>query len=177
VYVNLFVPSRLTWTRGGSRIGLEQKTDYPYAGDVSISIHAERPETFTLYLRVPEWAGAGTAVSVNRRSAGSQIQPGVFCALHREWKDGDVIEYTIERPLRLEAVDAQHPNTVALLSGPLALFAINAPHSRFTRSQLLQASQQAQATREWRVQSAAAPVSFRPFPDIRDEQYRLYHEV
>jgi len=57
------------------------------------------------------------------------------------------------------------------------LFAINAPKSRFTRSQLLQALQQARAGRDWRVPSAAAPVSFRAFPDIRDEQYRLYHEV
>ena len=78
--------------------------------------------------------------------------------------------------LRLEAVDAQHPNTLALLFGPLALFAINAPRSRFTRLQLLEASQPGKTARLWQVHSAAAPVSFRAFPDIRDEQYRLYHE-
>jgi hypothetical protein len=177
VYVNLFVPSRLRWKRGSSRIALEQKTDYPYSPDISIRVHAERPDRFTLYLRVPEWAGPGTTVSVNGRSAGAQIQPGNFCALHREWKGGDVVEYSIERPLRLEQVDAEHPNTVALLFGPLALFAVNSPQSRFTRAQLLKASQQAHAGREWRVQSAAAPVAFRAFPDIRDEQYRLYHEI
>lgn len=177
VYVNLFVPSRLTWNRGASRLRLELQTDYPYTGDVNIRVSAERPQTFTIYLRVPEWAGAGTTVSVKGRSAGQQIQPGAFLALRREWKDGDAIEYTIERPLRLEAVDAQHPNTVALLFGPLALFAINSPHSAFTRAQLLKASRQSEAGHEWQVQSAAAPVSFRAFPDIRDEQYRLYHEV
>ncbi len=97
--------------------------------------------------------------------------------MHREWKGGDVVEYTIERPLRLEAVDTEHPNLVALLFGPLALFAVNSPGSRFTRAQLLQASRQVHAGREWRVASAAAPVAFRAFPDIRDEEYRLYHEV
>ena len=177
VYVNLFIPSRLTWVRGSSRIALEQKTDYPYTGEVSIRIHTDRAETFTLYLRVPEWAGPGTAVSVAGRSSGAQIQPGTFCALRREWKNGDVIEYTIDRPLRLEAVDAQHPNTVALLFGPLSLFSVNSPNSRFTRAQLLKASRRTAAGRGWQVQSAAAPVAFRAFPDIRDEQYRLYHEV
>ncbi len=177
VYVNLFVPSRLNWMAAGSRFALEQKTDYPYTGDISIRIHADRRETFTVYLRVPEWAGPATAVSVNGRNAGAQIQPGTFCALRREWKDGDIVEYNIDRPLRVEAVDAQHPNTVALLFGPLALFAINSPNSRFTRAQLLKASREAAAGRAWQVQSAAAPVSFRAFPDIRDEQYRLYHEV
>jgi DUF1680 family protein len=177
VYVNLFVPSRVHWTRGTSRIALEQRTEYPYDGDVSIRIHAMSPETFTVYLRVPEWAGAGTAVTVNGRTFGARIQPGMFCALRREWRNGDAIEYSIERPLQLQAVDLQHPDIVALIQGPLALFAINALHSRFTRAQLLKASQQGKAGRAWRVQSVAAPVSFRAFPDIRDEQYRLYHAV
>lgn len=180
IYVNLFVPSRVTWRRGAGRIALEQKTDYPYTGDVTIRVSTERPETFAVALRVPEWAGAGTAVSVNGRSAGQPVEPikpGSFCSVRREWKDGDVIEYSIERPLRVEAVDAQHPNTVALLAGPLTLLAINAPESRFTRAQLLRASQQGKAGRAWRVESAVAPVAFRAFPDIRDEEYRLYHEV
>ena len=177
VSVNLFVPSRLNWKRGASRIALEQSTEYPYAGDISIRVHMQRPETFTIYLRVPEWAGAGTAVSVNGRNFGAQIQAGTFCALRREWKNGDVIEYSLERPLRLEAVDARHPDSVALVQGPLALFAINAPQSRFARTQLLKASQQGKAGRVWRVESSAAPVSFRAFPDIGDEQYRLYHDV
>jgi DUF1680 family protein len=177
VYVNLFVPSRVRWSRGSSRIALEQKTEYPYSGDVSIRVQTQRPETFTVYLRVPEWAGSKTAVTVNGRSSGAQIQPGTFCAVHREWKNGDVIEYSIERPLRLDAVDPQHPNTVALMQGPLALFAMNSLESKFTREQLLKASQQGKAGRLWRVESAAAPVAFRAYPEIRDEQYRLYHEV
>jgi DUF1680 family protein len=140
-------------------------------------IGAEHPDTFTVFLRIPAWAGHNTSVSVNGRRAEGDPQPGSFFAVHREWKDGDTIEYSIDRPLRLEAIDAQHPGTVALLAGPLTLFAINAPQSRFTRSQLLQASPQGRSGREWRVQSVAAPVTFRSFPDIRDEQYRLYHEV
>ena len=98
--LSLFVPSRLKSTRGGSRIALEQRSDYPYSGEVSIRIRAERPQTFTLYLRVPKWAGRGTAVSLNGRKAGLQIQSGTFCALRREWKDGDVVEYSIARNLR-----------------------------------------------------------------------------
>ena len=112
-----------------------------------------------------------------------QIQSGTFCALHREWKDGDVVEYSIARNLRLEAVDAQNPNTVALLlvrshcSPLMRLAAVSPDRSRVTRSQLLEASQPAKTARLWQVHSAAAPVSFPAFPDIRDEQYRLYHEV
>jgi hypothetical protein len=66
---------------------------------------------------------------------------------------------------------------VALLLGPLTLFAINAPQSRFNRAQLLQAAGTGTVANEWRIESAVAPVTFRAFPDIRDQQYRLYHDV
>jgi uncharacterized protein len=177
IFVNLFVPSRANWRRNGARIALEQDTRYPWAPEITMRIRTVQAQTFTVWLRVPQWAGKNTSVAVNGGSAEQGIQPGTFLPLHREWKDGDRIEYTIDRPLRLEAVDSQHPNSVALLLGPLTLFAINAPQSRFNRAQLLQAAGTGTVANEWRVESAVAPVTFRAFPDIRDQQYRLYHDV
>ena len=177
VYVNLFVPSRVSWLRNGSRIALEQRTHYPYASEVSLRVHSDRAETFSIFLRVPEWAGPNTAVTVSGRAVDAEVRPGAFLPVHREWKDGDTIEYTIDRPLRLEEADSQHPSTVALLCGPLTLFAMNSPESRFIRAQLMAASQQGTHGSEWKVASAVAPVSFKAFPQVRDDQYRLYHEV
>jgi hypothetical protein len=177
IYVNLFVPSRVEWRRGGNRIGLEQQTQYPYSPDVAMRIHADRPETFAVYLRVPAWAGAGTRVTVNGRAAAAGLQPGTFAPIRREWKDGDRIEYHIEMPLRLEAIDPQHPRTVALLAGPVALFAVDSLDSRFTRDQLRAARQRSAGSTEWRVESATGTVTFKSFPAIGEEKYRLYHEV
>ena len=175
LYVNLFIPSRVRWRQNGARFALTQQTQYPNDSSVEMRVEAERPETFVIALRVPEWAGKGTTVSVNGRSVGAVPQPGAFLPLRRQWKDGDRIEYTIDRALRLESVDTQHPNSVALLSGPLTLFAINATESRFTSAQLLAAQQTASG--QWRVESEAAPVTFLPFPAIEHQQYRLYHDV
>ncbi len=174
LYVNLFVPSRAKFQVGGARFSLEQLTQYPYENDIAMQVRGDNPQSFTIALRVPAWAGHGTAVAVNGRRAGAEIQPGTFLRLHREWKDGDTIEYSIDQPLRLQAVDAQHPGTVALRRGPLALMAINSPNSRFTRAQLLAAKQNGKS---WRVESAVAPVTFTSFPQIRHEAYRLYHDV
>jgi hypothetical protein len=60
------------------------------------------------------------------------------------------------------------------MRGPLTLFAINAPASKFTRAQLL-AAQQSFGQRAWKV--TPATVTFRAFPDIRDEWNRLHHDV
>ena len=177
IYVNLFVPSRVSWQQHGSRFSIEQHTQYPYASDISMRVHADRPETFTISLRVPQWAGPDTSISVNGHALQSDLHPGSFLPLRREWKDGDVLEYSIDRPFRLEAVDSQHPDTVALLCGPLTLFAINSPESRFTRAQLLAARQQGPATAHWTAESAVAPVAFQSFPEIRDQKYRLYHQL
>ena len=140
-------------------------------------LHADRPETFAIWLRVPEWAGRNTSVSINGRPFQNGFRAGSFLPLHREWEDGDTIEYTIDRPLRLEAVDSEHPNIVALLCGPITLFAVNSPESRFTRAQLLAAGQQVSNFSHWEAASAVAPVTFQPFPAIREQQYRLYHDV
>jgi len=177
VYVNLFVPSRVTWLRGGGRIALEQQTQYPYSPEVSLRVHVDRPETFAVHLRIPAWAGRGTTIAVNGRAVTAHLQPGTFAPIRREWKDGDRIEYHIDMPLRLEAVDAQHPRTQALLVGPLALFATGSQDSQFTRAQLLAAQQPGAGSADWRVESGTGTVTFRSFPAIAQEKYRLYHDV
>ncbi|MFZ0661431.1 MAG: beta-L-arabinofuranosidase domain-containing protein [Acidobacteriaceae bacterium] len=176
VYVNLFVPSRVKFQRTGTQFSIEQRTKYPYTNDIALHVKGESPQTFTIALRVPQWAGKSTEVAVDGQRQHVDAHPGAFLDLRREWKDGDVIEYTIDQPMHLEAVDSQHPQTVALMRGALTLFAINSPESRFTRAQLLAAKQSADG-RSWKAESAAAPVGFKAFPDIRDQHYRLYHEV
>lgn len=174
VFVNLFVPSRLSFQRQGTRFAIEQQTEYPHSGETTLTVTAENPRTFAIALRVPAWAGPGTSISVNGRRWQGEVHPGTFAPINREWKNRDRIEYSIDLARRLEPVDPQHPNTVALLSGPLTLFAINSPDSRFTRSQLLSANRKGSL---WIAESAAAPVTFKPFPVISHEQYRLYHDV
>jgi DUF1680 family protein len=177
IYVNLFLPSRLTWTQGGARCTLTQKTDYPKTNSVQVELALARPETFAIYLRVPAWAGSKTAVLVNGKRAENEIIPGKFLLLKRTWKDGDRVEFEIEMPLRLEAVDDATPNTVALMRGPLALFAVGSTFPEVTRGQLLAATTSSQSSDDWIVRSKGEPMTLRPFAAIKDEAYRLYHKV
>jgi hypothetical protein len=177
IYVNLFVPSRVLWKRSGGQIALEQETQYPYSPDVTMHIHTDRPESFAVQVRVPAWAGPGTKIAVNGRALSADLRPGTFAAVRREWKSGDRIEYHIDMPLRLEAIDLQHPQVRALLAGPVALFAVDSLESRFTPAQLLAAQQRSAGSTDWQVEAATGTVTFRSFPAIGDEKYRLYHEV
>jgi DUF1680 family protein len=175
--VNLYVPSRVAWTQNGAACALTQRTSYPHSPETSLALEMDRSEAFSISLRVPEWAGAGTRVAVNGQNLTEPPQPGTFYRIDRTWSHGDRIELTLDAPLRLEAVDPEHPRTVALKFGTVALFGIGDAPIGATRERMLAARQVAAGSTDWSVDSAAGPVTFKPFSAIADEKYRLYHEV
>jgi hypothetical protein len=79
-------------------------------------------------------------------------------------------------PTRLEAIDAEHPDTVALMRGPLVLFAVTENAPRITRQQLLAASP-VNGESAWQAQTTSGPVKLLPFPSITDERYPTYMTV
>jgi uncharacterized protein len=79
--------------------------------------------------------------------------------------------------LRLRAVDPETPGTVALLHGPVALFAVGSLPTTFSKKQLLTALAASATSEDWMVEGDAGKVTFRPFGAIRDEEYRLYQVV
>lgn len=177
VYVNLFLPSKLTWTRGGTQCTLTQNTGYPKSNTIQLELTTAKPETFTIYMRVPAWAGPKTLLSVNGKRTEGEPTPGKFLALARTWKDGDRIEFEVAMPTRLEAVDDASPNTVALMRGPLALFAIGDTFPRVTREELLAATATAPSSDGWLVRAKDGTMTLRPFAHIKDENYRLYQKI
>jgi len=177
IYVNLFLPSKLTWTQNGTRCTLTQNTQYPKLNTTELRFQLARPESFAVYLRVPSWADAKTRVSVNGKRVEGEPTRDKFFAVKRTWKDGDRLEFEIGMPLRLEAVDAQNPDLVALMRGPLALFGTGDLSMRLTRAQLLAASSLTSGSDDFVVLTDAGKRTFRPFAAIADEPYRLYHKV
>jgi DUF1680 family protein len=177
IYVNLFLPSRVSWVQNSVRCTLVQQSTYPISNTTELRLDMPRPETFTLYLRIPAWTDGKTRVSINGKRVAREIVPGKFFALPRTWKNGDHVEFEIGMPLRLQAVDAQNANTVALVRGPLALFGVGNLPASFTRAQLLDAAAAARSSEDWFVQGDAGRVTFRPFAAIGDESYRLYQKV
>jgi uncharacterized protein len=177
LYVNLFLPSRVTWTLGSGKAALTQKTDYPKANTTQMTLALPSPQTFPVNIRMPAWIGPKTMVSINGKRVDNEIAPGKFLDLQRTWKDGDRIDVEMEMPLRLEPIAPENPNVVALMRGPLALFAIGQKPAQPTRSQLLAASVSTQSSDDWMVASEGEPITFRSFVAIQDEPYRLYQTV
>ncbi len=143
IFVNLYLPSTLKWTTAdGAQMSLAQSGDYPVGGRIGMTLRASRPSDFALRLRIPAWAageGSAPVIRVNGAAVSAPVKTG-FATLRRRWKDGDRIELELPLPLRLEPIDPEHPETVALMRGPLVLFAITDSAPRVTRERLLAAT-------------------------------------
>jgi len=175
VYVNLFTPSSVSWTDGGGKYGLTQQTKYPLENKVQIQVSGSQPSDYTIYVRIPGWTTSEAILSVNGKRASGPVQPGTFAAIPRTWKDGDRVELELPMPLRLEPVDANHPNLVALMRGPLVLFAVADSQPAFEKAELLRAQSANNAVGDSIATSAEGkPISMRPFMSINGESYSTY---
>ena len=173
VWINLYIPSTLRWTQDGAQIVLTQKSLYPFDSVVRFDVKASLAREFTVNFRIPAWA-TGASISVNGRVR-APVTSGSFVAIHRQWSTGDRVEVDMPMRMRLEAVDPLHPETVALVYGPLVLFAITDAQPVLTRADLLAARRMDQ--RSWQVRTASAPIKMLPFTDIGKEQYSTYVRV
>jgi uncharacterized protein len=176
-WVNLYTPSRLTWLHKGRKITLAQSTAYPLDSEIGIAVGTATAETFSIALRIPAWAGNATAVAVNGKRLEQAIIPGNFLEIRRTWRDGDRITLSMDRSLRLEAVDEKHPELLAIVQGPLALFAIGDRFLPAKRQELMSVRQTAARSTEWRMSTADGVQSFKPYFAIASETTRLYQPV
>ena len=105
--------------------------------------------------------------------------PGQFAAMRSTWQTGDRVELEFPLKMRLEAIDAQHTDTVALMRGPLVLMAVKEKAgertAEVTREQLLGAKRISE--RQWQVETAAETMTLLPFTSIGDLPYTTYLKV
>jgi hypothetical protein len=176
VYVNLYLPSTLRWTSAdGAQLTLTQVSSYPLGRAIGFILRCSRSSEFALRLRIPGWTNAPATIRVNGTPVTASVTTG-FARIRRRWKDGDRIELELPMPMRLEAIDGQHVDTVALLRGPLVLFPIASEAPHISRRQLL-AARSLPDRRGWQAETASRPLRLLPFTAIEDEPYTTYLKV
>jgi len=106
----------------GRRLKLMQTTQYPWEGDVRLSIdELDDGEPFTIALRIPGWAKDAT-VKINGTPSKIETTAKAYAALRRPWREGDVIELSLPMPVRLMASKPrieQTRNHVSVMRGPI----------------------------------------------------------
>lgn len=177
LHVNLYVPSKVTWREGGTPVTLTQETAYPFRPATRLALGMAAAREFTLSLRIPAWAGAGTRVLVGGKAVEGEVRPGSFFALRRGWRNGDVVEVEFAMPLRLETMAIKEPQRTtqlgALMAGPVVFMATGPWPIEMERERLLGAVKVSGGD-AYSVTFDKVPVVFKPFTRIEDEVYRTY---
>jgi len=118
---------------------LKQQTDYPWDGEVKLSIESSQPTEFDLHLRLPGWCqGASYFDDLYHTATGApdnaprlklngkrlekpQVVRG-YAMLHRRWKTGDVLQVSLDMPVKRVKANARveaDQGRVALMRGPI----------------------------------------------------------
>lgn len=123
IFVNLYHTSELNWRlEDGTGLRLAQSTNYPWSGDIHLTVTPEHPADFTVYLRWPSWAPSAD-VQVNGQSySTANFHRGSFIAITRTWNKGDTIALNLPMqptPMVSNPKVADTYGRVALQRGPL----------------------------------------------------------
>jgi uncharacterized protein len=121
VYVHLYDNSRMNWRlEDGTGLVVEQKTNYPWDGEVQISVSPVEPREFTVFVRIPGWSQKN-AVSVNGAQV-SDAKPGAYLPIRRRWSAGDSIRLRFDmssQQVKANPAVTEDRGGVALQRGPV----------------------------------------------------------
>lgn len=118
--LNYYGPSTFrVKTATNQTLSLSQETDYPKTGNVELRLSIDRPERFEINLRIPAWS-SNTVVSINGEQA-SDVRPGSYLALKREWKEGDIIEINLDMSPHYWVGERESLGMASVYHGPILL--------------------------------------------------------
>lgn len=99
IYVDIYAASEIEWNRKAGNVTIETKTNMPYEQDVTVCVKAEKPETFTMALRMPSWMPKACTVVINGSEEYCGV-PGSYLKINRTWKDGDEVTFRLPMEFR-----------------------------------------------------------------------------
>jgi DUF1680 family protein len=141
LYINLFTTNHAKMEIMGSKTEVEQQTDYPWNGNIAITLNPAKKQKFTVWIRIPGWAqeqvlpgdlysyqgkyGGKIGLIVNGKAEKPILRKG-YAAITKVWETNDKIELSLPMPVRRVVTNAKvatNQNLVAVECGPIVFCA------------------------------------------------------
>lgn len=138
VYVNLFLSNQSSLKVAGKSVELEQTTEYPWNGNISLAVNKNKAGQFTLKIRIPGWVRnrvtpgnlyeytdgviPAYSISVNGQPVTASLTADGYCTIDRKWKKGDRVDIHFDmkpRTVRANGRVAADRGMVAIERGPI----------------------------------------------------------
>jgi DUF1680 family protein len=118
IQIHLYDAAALSF---GGTTALRLETQYPWQGQVKITVEQTPSTPWTLSLRIPGWC-RGASILINGQTTNVDTRAASYAILKRAWKVGDVVELNLALDAQLveshPLVDANR-GSVAIQRGPL----------------------------------------------------------
>ena len=115
IWINLFVGSSSSIPVGKTKVPISLLTDYPWDGQVKISISPERKTRFALHVRIPGWvqgeavpgglyrftdtSGVAYSIQLNGHEIACKMEKG-YAIIERQWQKGDLVKIRFPMEVR-----------------------------------------------------------------------------
>lgn len=139
LYVNLFMGNTAELEVGGKKVSLEQRTEYPWNGDIAIRVSPKGSQQFALKIRVPGWVKGlpvpsstlyryndgkelNYTVMVNNTPVNGEVTSDGYYTIDRKWKKGDQVQIHFDMEPRTVKANSQveaDRGRVAVERGPI----------------------------------------------------------
>jgi DUF1680 family protein len=186
LFVNLYVPSELTWSEKGLR--LTQQTKFPEEEGSTFTIHVKHPNDLALNFHVPYWCSR-FRVSVNGQAIPLDAKPSSYAAIRRTWHDGDIVKLTMPMSLRTQPMPDDSA-LKAVMYGPVVLAGVMDPKTPIAEdlnTGYLNLNPNEDPTK-WLTPVAGKPLQFRtvgqkanlpfiPLYDVIDDRFGVYWDL
>lgn len=121
IWCNLFGSSQLQTTlKNGQAVSLQQESNYPWDGNVKITVEQLPADDFSLRLRLPSWCSEAK-LFINGKATPYTTDKG-YVNINRKWKKGDIITWNMAMPTELlesNPLVEETRNQVAVKRGPM----------------------------------------------------------
>ncbi|HEX2967487.1 MAG TPA: beta-L-arabinofuranosidase domain-containing protein [Bacteroidales bacterium] len=116
IFINLYGDSHVQIPLSGkNKVNIDQISDYPVSDIIEINVNPEKPEIFTVAIRIPAWS-LKTEVRINGESV-NNLTAGTYLRLKRVWNKYDKITMKMDMRGRIVSLGSSH----AILRGPVVL--------------------------------------------------------
>ena len=138
VYVNLFLSNKSNLTVGGKKVALSQTTEYPWNGDITVTVDQNAAGQFAMKIRIPGWVKnqvvpsnlyqytdgkrLGYSVKVNGQSVSASVTEDGYYTINRKWKKGDKVQIHFDmEPRTVRAINKVEADRgrISVERGPL----------------------------------------------------------
>jgi len=137
LWVNLFVGSNASIDLKNNTVQIDQRTNYPWNGDVQLIVSPQKKSKFSLHIRIPGWVQNQPSpgdtyrfldnsvkkwtLTLNGQTIPYKVTNG-YAVINKEWEKGDIVSLSLPiETKKVIAIDSisEDRNKISLQRGPL----------------------------------------------------------